>query len=308
MTAAAQLRVFALGAAFVLGLGGAAEAHSHAGREAHQGGHAGFSAHGTSHARGTPIAFSTNRHGSQQRYAAHDFGGFAGHHGNAHGRSHGRGYALSYPSYGARYASVGRSSGGIQCVTFARADSGIELSGNASAWWDHAAGVYARGNRPEAGSVLNFRANGSMRLGHVAVVNQVVDSRTIEIDHANWGGPGAVRGGISRDIYVVDVSGNNDWSAVRVALGHSGEFGSIYPTYGFIYNRPDSGRMIASNDRSAPIPMLNPAPRDLRPRFSDTAYDEVAEAPDGPISNFRYASRRHRRHSTELRHRHRGRY
>ncbi len=90
--------------------------------------------------------------------------------------------------------------------------------------------------------MLNFRANGAMRMGHVAVVNQVVDSRTIEIDHANWGGPGAVRGGISRDISVVDVSPANDWSAVRVALGHSGEFGSIYPTYGFIYNRPDRGR------------------------------------------------------------------
>ena len=137
-----------------------------------------------------------------------------------HGRfGRGRGYAATtfaatllpgygqFGGYGAGYASVGRSGGGIQCVTFARADSGIELSGNASAWWDHAAGVYARGNRPEAGSVLNFRANGSMRLGHVAVVNQVVDSRTIEIDHANWGGPGAVRGGISRDIYVVDVLG-----------------------------------------------------------------------------------------------------
>jgi hypothetical protein len=147
-----------------------------------------------------------------------------------------------------------------------------------------------------------------MRLGHVAVVNQVVDSRTIEIDHANWGGPGAGRGAISRDIYVVDVSPSNDWSAVRVALGHSGEFGSIYPTYGFIYNRPDNGRMIASNDHSAPMPMLNPAPRDLRGRFSDAAYDEVAEAPEGPISNFRHSVRRHRRHMLPTRYRHHGRY
>ena len=59
-------------------------------------------------------------------------------------------------------------------MTFARADSGIELAGNASAWWSNAAGVYQRGARPESGAVLNFRANGSMRMGHVAVVNEVV--------------------------------------------------------------------------------------------------------------------------------------
>ncbi len=191
---------------------------------------------------------------------------------------------------------AGHSGGGIQCVTFARADSGIELSGNASAWWDNAAGVYQRGARPEAGSVLNFRANGSMRMGHVAVVNQVVDSRTIEIDHANWGGPGAVRGGISRDISVVDVSPGNDWSAVRVALGHSGEFGSIYPTYGFIYNRPDRGTMVAANEARGPVPALNPAPRDLRgPGMRETAFDEVAEAPDetGFVSHHGTGLRRH---------------
>ena len=310
MTAAAQLRVFALGAAFVLGLGGgAAEARSHGGHEAHQGGHAGFPAQGSSHIHGTPIAFSTGRHGGSQRYAAHEFGGFSGRHG---GRSHGRSSGAYYASTGhsGYYAGSGHSGGGIQCVTFARADSGIELSGNASAWWDHAAGIYERGNRPESGSVLNFRANGSMRMGHVAVVNQVVDSRTIEIDHANWGGPGAVRGGISRDIYVVDVSPSNDWSAVRVALGHSGEFGSIYPTYGFIYNRPDRGQMVASSERSSAIPAMNPAPRDLRGGFSNTAYDEVAEAPDSPATQIRdrrmvyHHSRRH----APPRYRHHGRY
>ena len=307
MTAAAQLRVFALGAAFVLGLGGgAAEARSHAaGHESHPGGHAGFSAHGSSHSsghvHGTPIAFSTGRHGGSSRYAEREFGGFSVRHsGRFH---HGR-------SSGVYYASSGHSGGGIQCVTFARADSGIELSGNASAWWDHAAGVYERGNRPESGSVLNFRANGSMRMGHVAVVNQVVDSRTIEIDHANWGGPGAVRGGISRDIYVVDVSPSNDWSAVRVALGHSGEFGSIYPTFGFIYNRPDHGQMVASTDRSAAIPAMNPAPRDLRSGFSNMAYDEVAEAPDSAMPTFgrRVALRHVRRHAVASHYRHHGRY
>ncbi len=253
---AGQVRLMVLSAAVALGFGGAAEARSHGG--ASHGGASHSSNHsapvsfasGAAHGHhGTVIAFSTGRHGSSH-FAARDVGFFSS-------RSYGR------VSRGSHYASgSGHSGGGIQCVTFARADSGIELSGNANTWWYNAAGVYQRGARPEAGSVLNFRANGSMRMGHVAVVNQVVDSRTIDIDHANWGGPGAIRGGISRDISVVDVSPSNDWSAVRVALGHSGDYGSIYPTYGFIYNRPDRGTMVAANDTRSPLPAMNPAPRD----------------------------------------------
>src|SRR5579871_5307840 len=130
--------------------------------------------------------------------------------------------------------------GGISCVPFAREDSGITVAGNAWQWWENAAGVYARGNVPEPGSVLAFRANGRMHLGHVAVVARVVNPREVEIDHANWWGPG-MHGGVARNVPVVDVSEANDWSAVRVGLGGSGEFGSVYPTYGFIYNRPDTG-------------------------------------------------------------------
>jgi hypothetical protein len=270
MIARTQLRVLALGAAFAFGVGGAAQARSHGSASAPYGG-VGPGGH-----HGTHIAIGSVRHG----YG--DVAAFGGHQTSRFRR--GGSYA-----YGS-----GHSGGGIQCVTFARADSGIELSGNASSWWSNAAGIYQRGGRPEAGSVLNFRANGAMRMGHVAVVNQVVNARTIEIDHANWGGPGAVRGGISRDITVVDVSPGNDWSAVRVALGHTGEYGSIYPTFGFIYNRPDSGTMVASNDASAPLTALNPAPRDLRPRAAEPAYDEVAEAPDGPAPrSYRYSARRH---------------
>ncbi len=162
----------------------------------------------------------------------------------------------------ARYASTSYTSGGISCVPFARIATGIELKGNAANWWDAANGVYARGQQPEGGSVLNFRANGHMRLGHVAVVTRVVDSRQIEIDHANWAGPGSNKGGVSRGVSVIDVSTNNDWSAVRVALSHSGDYGSVYPTYGFIYDRPDTG--YAYNRPT--------------PSFA-SSYDEVAEAP-----------------------------
>ncbi|GBR04293.1 hypothetical protein AOE01nite_24620 [Acetobacter oeni] len=75
-----------------------------------------------------------------------------------------------------------------------------------------------------------------MPLGHVAVVTGTVNDRVITIDQSHWG-----QSGISRNIRVVDVSPGNDWSAVRVELNRqSGTFGSIYPTYGFIYSRPDS--------------------------------------------------------------------
>jgi CHAP domain len=244
-------------------LGGNAEARSH--HPIASPGHTGSRGH----------TEMVSRHAGAFRGAVHE----------AFWQTYGRGNRFAFRGHGGRFARhTGYSSGGgIQCVTFARSDSGIELSGNANTWWDHAAGIYQRGSRPEPGSVLNFRANGSMRMGHVAVVNQVVDSRTVVIDHANWGGPGAVRGGVSRDISVVDVSPNNDWSAVRVALGHSGDYGSIYPTYGFIYNRPDPGTMVATADTGTAIPDLNPAPRDLRSSVRDQAYDEVAEAPDAPM-------------------------
>jgi surface antigen len=173
--------------------------------------------------------------------------------------------------------------GGISCVPFARADSGISVAGNAWQWWQNAAGIYARGNVPEPGSVLTFRANGRMRLGHVAVVSRVVNAREIEIDQANWWGPGT-RGGVARNVPVVDVSDANDWTAVRVGLGHSGDFGAVYPTYGFIYDRPDNGVMVAATSAPAPQPELNPAPRDLRPAAERgwQTYEEVAEAPTAP--------------------------
>jgi surface antigen len=162
--------------------------------------------------------------------------------------------------------------GGISCVPFARAASGIDVKGNAVNWWANASGIYARGFRPEPGSVLNFRATGRMRLGHVAVISRVLSSREVEVDQANWWGPGIGRGGVSRGIPVIDVSENNDWSEVRVGLGHSGDFGSVYPTYGFIYDRPDRGVMLANL----------PSGRLTRPAVS---YDEVAEAPaaDGAV-------------------------
>ena len=161
----------------------------------------------------------------------------------------------------------------IQCVAFAKRDSGVDLPGNAANWWDNAAGRYARGSAPEVGSVLNFRASERMRLGHVAVVTDVLNSRMIRIDQSHWNSRG-----IARDVSVVDVSTDNDWSAVRVELGRGESYGAIYPTYGFIYARPDNGvRMAATSD--APMPEMNPEPRRLGARHSVVL--EVAEAPPG---------------------------
>jgi surface antigen len=203
--------------------------------------------------------------------------------------------SVAFPYYAARAATLRRVShgqslshgryyagGGISCVPFARNASGISVGGNAWQWWDNAAGVYARGSAPESGSVLAFQANGRMRLGHVAVVSRVINPREIEVEHANWWSAG-MYGGVARNIPVVDVSPANDWTAVRVGVGGrgSGQFGSVYPTYGFIYDRADTGQMVAAQTAPAPQPDLNPPPSDLRPASERgwQTYDEVAEAP-----------------------------
>jgi surface antigen len=168
----------------------------------------------------------------------------------------------------------------VSCVPYARQVSGIEVAGNAWQWWNNSEGLYARGDRPETGSVLNFRSNGRMRLGHVAVVKRVVNAREIIVDHANWPSGGSP-GRISRNVVVVDVSEANNWSAVRVELGRHNTFGSVYPTYGFIYNRPDTGAIIANSRPPAPQPTINPVPSDLRPAAERPwrTVEEVAESP-----------------------------
>ncbi len=193
-------------------------------------------------------------------------------------------FSIQHSHYGyARFARRGWG-GGLQCVPFARENTGIELAGNANTWWNQAEGVYERGAKPEVGSILNFRATGRMRMGHVAVVANVLDSRRIEIDHANWGGPGR----ISRNTEVVDVSPANDWTEVRVALDQAEELGSVYPTYGFIYDRPDHGTMLANAG-------VTPAPASAQAEAAAPAEpEEVAEAVDDPAP--RYSRHRWYRH------------
>ncbi|MBR0671867.1 CHAP domain-containing protein [Neoroseomonas soli] len=138
-------------------------------------------------------------------------------------------------------AYAGGGGGGISCVPYARQATGMAISGNGGQWWYNAAGLYARGNRPEVGSIMAFPGSGGMRAGHVAVVERVVSSREVLIHHANWGGPGIRRGSIMRGVSVVDASPQNDWTQVRVQVGHSSDnYGRTYAVQGFIYNRPDA--------------------------------------------------------------------
>jgi surface antigen len=150
-----------------------------------------------------------------------------------------------------RRGQGGGWAGGISCVPYARQATGMSISGNGRDWWHNAAGLYARSNRPEVGSVMAFPGSGGMRAGHVAVVERVISPREVLIHHANWGGPGIRRGSIMRGVSVIDASPNNDWTQVRVQVGHSAEnYGRTYPVYGFIHNRPDTtgGTMMAGRE------------------------------------------------------------
>lgn len=145
-----------------------------------------------------------------------------------------------------------------ECVPFARAMSGIQLHGNAWTWWTQADGRYARGTRPRVGAVLVFRPTGAMRLGHVAVVSQIVSDRVLMVTHSNWSRIGGARGQVERDVTVTDISPGGDWSRVRVWYHQNeGLGGSGYPTFGFIYGAP-----VADGIRTAsPSPRLSgPSP------------------------------------------------
>ncbi|MGH7022878.1 MAG: CHAP domain-containing protein [Caulobacteraceae bacterium] len=123
-----------------------------------------------------------------------------------------------------------------QCVPFARLMSGIQIFGDARTWWAQAAGRYQTGYTPKAGAVLCFKPTDRMRLGHVAVVTQVLTDRVIQITHANWSLIDGDRGHVEKNVTVVDVSPAGDWSQVKVWNNPSRDLGATtYPTYGFIY-------------------------------------------------------------------------
>ena len=137
-----------------------------------------------------------------------------------------------------------------QCVPFARLVSGIQIFGDAYTWWRQAIGKYETGFQPKAGAVLCFKPTARMKLGHVAVVSQVLTERIVQITHANWSPIEGSRGKVEKDVTLVDVSAQGDWSQVKVWYDPNRDLGgSTYSTEGFIY--PDAkARIIAATGLS----------------------------------------------------------
>ena len=116
-------------------------------------------------------------------------------------------------------------------MPYARKASGIAIRGDAWTWWRQAEERYHKSVAPAVGSVLAFKRTKRIRLGHVAVVTNILNNREIVVEHANW----LNRGRIHVNTPVRDVSKENDWSRVRVWYTPGKRYGSgIYPTRGFI--------------------------------------------------------------------------
>ena len=141
-----------------------------------------------------------------------------------------------------------------QCAAFARVFSGIQIFGDAYSWWDKASGHYDKGATPQAGAVLVFRPQGAMRLGHVAVVSQVLTDRIIQVTHANWSVIGGARGKIEQNVTVVDVSPGGDWTEVKVWYDPIRDLGTTtYSTYGFIYQSAAQGAQTAAKSAALTV-------------------------------------------------------
>lgn len=123
----------------------------------------------------------------------------------------------------------------MQCVPYARQVSGVQIRGDAHTWWQQAVGRYGRGTMPAPGAVLVLASTSRLRHGHLAVVNQVLGPRHIDVTHANWGNTRATRSMIYDHMHVEDVSARNDWSSLRFWNYHTGAYGSPYKASGFIY-------------------------------------------------------------------------
>ncbi len=119
----------------------------------------------------------------------------------------------------------------------------MQIFGDAWTWWEKATGKYDEGQAPKPGAVLVFRSQGKMKLGHVAVVSQVITDRYIQVTHANWSPVEGHRGRVEENVNVMDVSDKGDWSKVKVWYGPLNDLGTtVYSTYGFIYQAAQSGQ------------------------------------------------------------------
>ena len=164
----------------------------------------------------------------------------------------------------------------LQCVPYARQVSGIQIRGDAWTWWDQAEGRYARGFAPKVGAVMALKPHGNSRLGHVAAVSRIIDSRTILIRHSNWSPINGRRGQIEDNVRAVDVSEAGDWSEVRIwyapiqALG-----GSHWPVQGFIYPKKPGKSETLSRAALADWPEAPKLAKAAKP--AKTVKDPIAE-------------------------------
>jgi hypothetical protein len=116
------------------------------------------------------------------------------------------------------------------CAEYARARSGLAMFGDAKYWWSRAKNLYIRAKAPAENAVIVFKVTDRLKLGHVAVVTDVVSKREIRVDQANWQNHGE----IDHSTPIRDVSAKNDWSQVRVWDIKSQQYGRVYPVSGFI--------------------------------------------------------------------------
>lgn len=121
-----------------------------------------------------------------------------------------------------------------QCVPFARRISGIQIYGNAHTWW-HKASPEKRSKQPKEGAVLVLAKSRRLRLGHLAVVKDILSDREIEVTHSNWGNSRKKRRIIYERHRVQDLSKRNDWSRARFWNPHHNSWGLPYEVSGFIY-------------------------------------------------------------------------
>lgn len=144
----------------------------------------------------------------------------------------------------------------LQCVPFAREEAGVEIYGDANTWWRQARDRFETASNPEEGGVLVLRGYNNANRGHVAVVKEVVSSRLIIVDHANWLNSGE----ITRNVPIRDVSPNGDWSQVQVWHVPGRHWGArTYNVQGFILDMLDDAKAASPVTASAAAAPASPA-------------------------------------------------
>jgi surface antigen len=135
----------------------------------------------------------------------------------------------------------------ISCVPYARTHSDVNIHGDAHTWWKQAAGRFQRSSSPSDGAVMVLTGYSGPGHAHLAVVREVVSSREIRVDHANW----LNNGMIYLNNPVADISPGNNWSLVLVWNLETHAWGTHpYSVRGFIGPGTDTRRdRVASRDQ-----------------------------------------------------------